>query len=295
MIKSEFSDRLAMVTALFTAFLSGTGAIASGIVVPVSQVPAEEGVIGWRGALLFSGALIPLATLVWLSGRMRIRDRGTLGARGRGTGTSDTRAAAEKRPAPGGRWGVWGDAVAWQVLSYMGFQAMTFYMMVTWLAPLAHSIGRPEVVAGIDVMVLQVSSLAGSLVVPLMLRGLLARWTPALIPVLGLVAISGRITMPALFPGWVILYGLSSGASLAMSFSLFGLRARTPGNCGAAFRNGPVRGYAIAAVGPVAFGGLLSLTGEWLAPLLLVELRLAAQLAVGVFVGRERDALPAAD
>jgi CP family cyanate transporter-like MFS transporter len=169
---------------------------------------------------------------------------------------------------------------------------MTFYMMVTWLAPLAQSIGRSEVVAGIDVMVLQVSSLAGSLAVPLMLRGRLARWTPAVIPVLGLVAITGLITATVLLPGWVILYGLSSGASLAMSFSLFGLRARTSGAAGRLSGMAQSGGYAMAAVGPVAFGSLLSLTGGWLAPLLLVELALAAQLAVGFFVGRERHVLP---
>ena len=298
-IKREFSDRLAVVTALFTAFLSGTGALASGVVVPVSQVPGTEGVLGWRGALLFSGALIPLATAIWLVAMVRSRearawatpapDAGTPRAGPPGTAAP----AVEPRQAQHGRWGVWGDAVAWQVLSYMGFQAMAFYMMVTWLAPLAHSLGRPEVVAGIDVMLLQVSSLAGSLSVPLMLRGTLARWTPALIPVLGLVAVTGLIAVPLLFPGWVILYGLSSGASLAMSFSLFGLRARTPGAAGRLSGMAQSGGYAIAAVGPVAFGGLLSLTGGWLAPLLLVELTLAAQLAAGFFVGRERQVLTA--
>jgi CP family cyanate transporter-like MFS transporter len=137
-------------------------------------------------------------------------------------------------------------------------------------------------------MLLQLSSLAGSLVVPLMLHGTLARWTPALIPVLGLAAITGLITVPRLFLGWVVAFGLSSGASLSMSFSLFGLRARTSDAAGRLSGMAQSGGYAIAAAGPVAFGGLLSLTGGWLVPLLLVELTLAAQLAVGFFVGRER-------
>jgi CP family cyanate transporter-like MFS transporter len=291
-IKREFSDRLAVVTSLFTACLSGMGALASGVVVPVSQIHAAEGVLGWRGALLFSGALVPLATAAWLAVWARSREPhlGPLAA-----GASDGRAAEPTRPheVTGGRWGVWGDAVAWQVLSYMGFQAMAFYMMVTWLAPLAHSIGRGEVIAGIDVMLLQVSSLAGSLVVPVLLRGRLARWTPALIPVLGLLAITGLIAAPALLPGWVVLYGLSSGASLAMSFSLFGLRARTPLAAGRLSGMAQSGGYAIAAAGPVALGLLLTLTGGWLVPLLLVEVTLAAQLAVGIFVGRDRHVLPA--
>jgi CP family cyanate transporter-like MFS transporter len=54
-------------------------------------------------------------------------------------------------------------------------------------------------------------------------------------------------------------------------------------------------GYAIAAIGPIAFGGLLALTGGWLTPLLLVALVLVAQLAVGLFVGRDRHAEPATE
>lgn len=235
------------------------------------------------GALLLSGSLVPLAAAAWTAALLQ-RRRGTAPDR-------KPVAAPAGQEAPAGRLGVWGDAVAWQVLSYMGFQAMTFYMMVTWLAPLAHSLGRAEVVAGIDVMLLQLSSLAGSLVVPLLLRGRLARWAPALIPVLGLLAVTGLIKASALFLGWVVLYGLSSGASLAISFSLFGLRARTPAAAGRLSGMAQSGGYAIAAAGPVAFGALLSLTGGWLAPLLLVLLALGAQLAVGLFVGRERPVL----
>jgi MFS transporter, CP family, cyanate transporter len=181
------------------------------------------------------------------------------------------------------------------VLAYMGFQSMTFYMLVTWLAPLALTLGRSEVVAGIDVMVLQVCAFLGSLVVPLLLRGRLARWTPSFIPVLGIIGVVGLITVPAMFIGWVILCGLSCGASLSMTLSLFGLRARTPAAASRLSGMAQSGGYAIAAIGPVAFGGLLALTGGWLTPLLLVALVLVAQLAVGLFVGRDRHAEPVAE
>jgi len=47
-------------------------------------------------------------------------------------------------------------------------------------------------------------------------------------------------------------------------------------------------GYVIAALGPVAFGALHSLTGDWLASLALVLAVLAALTVVGVFAGRDR-------
>jgi CP family cyanate transporter-like MFS transporter len=281
-IKRDFSDRLPTVMALFTAFLSGTGALASGVVVPISQIAVGDGEVGWRWALVCSGALVPLAIGAWIASLVSRRHQGAR--------NGPPASPAEASEAPTRRAGMWGDVVAWQVLAYMGFQSMTFYMLVTWLAPLALTLGRSEVIAGIDVMVLQVCAFLGSLVVPLLLRGRLARWTPGVIPVLGIIGVVGLITAPALFVGWVILCGLSCGASLSMTLSLFGLRARTPAAASRLSGMAQSGGYAIAAVGPVAFGGLLALTGGWLTPLLLVALVLVAQLAVGLFVGRDRHA-----
>lgn len=291
-IKRDFGDRVPAVTSLFTAFLSGAGALASGVVVPISRIQAAGGALGWRGALLVSGALVPVAILVWAAAAARGRRAASSAqpsADAGGTAHDAVRSPSGARRAS--RWGMWGDPVAWQVLAYMGVQAMTFYMMVTWLAPLSHSVGRGQELAGVDVMLLQVSSLVGSLLVPLILRGRLARWAPAAVPVVGLVALAGLITDPGALLGWVLLFGLSSGASLAVSFSLFSLRAGTHAAASRLSGMAQSGGYAIAALGPVAFGGLLAITGGWLVPLLLVALVLAAQLAVGLFVGRERHVL----
>lgn len=286
-VKRDFSDRLPTMMALFTAFLSGTGALASGVVVPISQIAVGDGEIGWRWALVCSGALVPLAIGAWIASLVSRRRQGARDAA--------AVAPVEASHAPSRRAGMWADPVAWQVLAYMGFQSMTFYMLVTWLAPLALTLGRTEVVAGVDVMVLQVCAFLGSLVVPLLLRGRLARWTPGIIPVLGIIGIIGLITVPTLFVGWVVLCGLSCGASLSMTLSLFGLRARTPAAASRLSGMAQSGGYAIAAVGPIAFGGLLTLTSGWLAPLLLVVLVLVAQLTVGLFVGRDRHAEPASE
>ena len=269
-IKRDFSDRVPSVTAAFTACLSGMGAIASGVVVPISHIQTSGGDLGWRAALLWTGALLPFAIAAWVLS-MRRQPKAP-------TATQQERA----------RTGIWADPLAWQVLAYMGLQSMTFYMLVTWLAPMAHSLGRPEVVAGIDVMVFQLCAFAGSLVVPLMLRGRVQRITPAIIPVLSIIGIAGLILAPETFLLWVILCGLSCGASLSMSLSLFSLRARTHQGASALSGMAQSGGYLIAATGPILFGTLLSITSGWLAPLLLVGAVLFGQLAVGLFVGRPR-------
>lgn len=284
-IKRDFGDRVAGMTALFTAFLAGTGALASGVVVPISHIAVGGSEIGWRWALVWSGLLVTLAIAAW--GAHLLTRRGSADRQ-----RERAPAPSDHAEPPSGRAGMWGDPVAWLVLVYMGVQSMWFYMLITWLAPLALTLGRSEIVGGIDVMLLQVCSLIGSLIVPFLLRRRrLARWTPALIPVVGIIGVTGLITVPAFFPGWVILCGLGSGASLSMTFSLFGLRATTTAAAGRLSGMAQSGGYAIAAIGPVAFGGLLTLTGGWLAPLLLVVLALVVQAVVGVFVGRDRHVL----
>jgi len=269
-IKRDFSDRVPSMTAAFSACLSGMGAVASGIVVPISHIPTSGGELGWQAALLWTAALLPFAIAAWVLAMRRRPPHPSGGERER-KGT-----------------GIWTDLLAWQVLGYMGLQSMTFYMLVTWLAPMAHSLGRPEVVAGIDVMVFQLCAFTGSLVVPLLLRGRVERVTPAIIPVLSIAGIAGLITAPGAFLVWVILCGLACGASLSMSLSLFSLRARTHQGASALSGMAQSGGYLIAATGPILFGALLSATGGWLAPLLLVAIVLAGQLIVGVFVGRHR-------
>ncbi|KAF2412429.1 MFS transporter [Microbacterium sp. B35-04] len=270
-VKRDFPAHVAAVTAAYTALLAGLGAVSSGVVVPISQIPLAGDPAGWRFALLVTGAaLLPFAIAGWWWAH-------------RGAAHVHVRAGA-----PRGRTGIWADPVAWLVAVYMGLQASMFYMFVTWLAPLSMSIGRSEVVAGIDVMVYQLFSLAGCLLLPLILRGGLERWAPALIPSLAIVGVAGLMIAPDTVLLWASLIGLTGGATLAMSLTLMAQRARDHDASAALSGMSQSVGYVIAALGPVTFGALHSLTGDWIASLALVLAVLAALTVVGVFAGRDR-------
>ena len=47
-------------------------------------------------------------------------------------------------------------------------------------------------------------------------------------------------------------------------------------------------GYVIAALGPIAFGALHTLSGGWTVPLLLLVVVLLGQGVIGALVGRDR-------
>ena len=283
-IKRDFSDRLPLVMGVYTALLGGSAALAAGATVPISQLPLgpSGSALGWQAALLMTGALLPVALVVWVwADRRRGRARG-----------ADERAAAPSAPRPPGdlRVGrrIWGDPLAWLISLYMGAQSASFYILSTWLAPYSASLGRSAVVAGFDVMLFQLLSIAGSMLLPLLARGRMLRWTHSLVALVALVSAIGYVAAPAMLPLWLIVGGIAAGASLTTALMLASVRARTQQQ--AAALSGMVQsvGYLIAMLGPIAFGWLHGLTGGWIWSFALVWAVLAVQLVVGIFAGRPR-------
>ncbi|QEW01610.1 MFS transporter [Microbacterium caowuchunii] len=271
-VKRDFPRHVASMTAVYSALLGGFGAVASGIAVPISQLPWPADPAGWRFSLLVTGgALLPFAIVAWVWAT-----RGS---------------EAPRAPRPPGRQattGIWRDRTAWLVAAYMGLQASVFYMLVTWLAPMSISIGRSAIVAGLDVMLYQIFSIVGSLLLPLLLRGRARRWVPALIPVLSVVGVIGMMVAPGMILLWAPCLGLSSGATLGMSLTLMAQRARDHGTAAALSGMAQSVGYVIAAAGPVVFGALHAATGGWLWSLTVLLLVLLTLSTVGVFAGRDR-------
>lgn len=271
-VKREFPARVPAMMAVYTALLGGAGAVASGVAVPVSQWgAAATGGDGWRLSLLITGgAVLPIAVIVWI-----------VATRGRGGRPSSAAGAGHAR-------GIWGDRTAWLVAAYMGFQSATFYILVTWLATIAVSTGRSAIAAGVDVMIYQAGAVVGALVVPVLLRGRAARWVPAALPVVALLGTAGLIVAPEGLPGWVIVLGPASGASLGVSLTLMAQRARDHHGASALSGMAQSVGYLMAAAGPVLFGALHSVTDAWVLPLLLVAAVLVGQTLSGMAAGRER-------
>jgi len=276
-IKRDFPGRVPLMMAVYSALLGGVGAIASGVVVPISQAVADgldDPGAGWRGGLLLTGAtLLPFAIVVW-----------ALASRGHGGGMT---AGARRRT------GIWRDPVAWLIAGYMALQSSSFYMLVTWLAFISVSTGRTAVVAGVDVMVYQLFSIAGSLAVPFAMRGAAKRWIAAAVPIVGVAGIALLMAAPSGLGSWVAVLGLFSGASLGVALTLMAERARDHQAASALSGMAQSVGYLFAAVGPIAFGAAHAATGGWMLSLCLLLAVMVGQAVVGVFAGRERFVLEA--
>ncbi|MBO9578578.1 MAG: MFS transporter [Microbacteriaceae bacterium] len=286
-IKHWFPERIHAVMPVYTAVLAGTGAIASGLVVPIShivlsgqnalqQAPGQEA--GWRFALLTTGVLLIPGIVMWLVAMRRVGPDRVAGG----------------EPEPKVR-GIWADPVAWLVALYMGFQGAAFYMLVTWLSPLSISTGTDEVQAGVEVMVMQLTALGGSLSVPFLLRGWGRRWLPAVIPVPGLVGILGLMLWPQPIWLWASIFGYASGAMFAISMWLMADRARNRSHATALSGMAQSAGYLICGLGPIAFAALHTATGGWWAPLWLDVACMLGLLVVGYLLRDHRHALSRAE
>ncbi|WP_231916216.1 MFS transporter [Microbacterium karelineae] len=276
-VKRSFGSRVPAVTSIYTALLAGCGAVASSLVVPVSYVVSGgEGSAGWRVALVAMIATLPIAIALWA---WHMRQAGP-----------DEREARRAPDAPprAPRRSVWGDRTAWLVGLYMGAQSTLFYAMLTWTAPYARSLGRSELTAGNDVMILQIIGVIGSLVLPFLMRGALARWMPSIIPVVGTIGIVGLMIAPQGIVVWLMIQGLYTGSSLAISLTLMATRARDHRTASALSGMAQSVGYVISGAAPLIFGAILTATGGWEWAFGYVLVALAAQLVLGLFVGRER-------
>lgn len=284
-IKRDFEGRVPLVTGVFSAIVGLAGAIASGLVIPVSGVTIAGLELGWRGALLLSGVFGPVALVVWL-----VVYRRRPGAAPRQLPPAEAPVAggdaARSRASMGLR--VWREPLAWQIAIYMGSQSTLFYTLVTWLVAMEASQGRSAVLAGVDTMLMQLTGIAGAAIPPLFFRTGTERWVPPVLPLLGVVTCAGIILAPSLIVLWAAVGGLGLGATFTMSITLMAIRSRDASGASAVSGMAQSVGYTLAATGPVLFGLLHEAAGGWTVPLLFLTAIALLQTAVGLSVGRPR-------
>lgn len=290
LIRRDLGRRVPLAMGAYTALLGGMGAVAAGIVVPISHLKTADGELGWRMALLAMGALIPVALVLWTV-VTRMSRAGPVGARRREAEPDPAPrapAVVPHQPLPPAGRSPWRDPVAWSVTLYMACHSAVFYMIATWLAPVQASRGSTAAEAGVDVMLYQLASIGGSLVLPVVYRGRMRRSVPVIVPAVtgGTFVCIALLPIPSL--PWILLGGLGSGVSIGIALMFVAVKAAEQASASALSGMAQSVGYLIAAAGPAAFGLLSDVSGGWLAPTALVLCFALAQLSFGIVLGRER-------
>ena len=266
--KRNFESNSGFVTSLYSSMMAVGASLGAGVSVPL----AYKAGLGWRGSLAVWAVLALVAFFVWMpqvSGQKRTRpNRGYLDA---------------MRHLGGSR-------LAWQVALFMGFQSLTFYVILAWLPALLQSRGFDAEFSGWMLSLSQGMGILGSLIVPLLAgkkndqRGIVL-----LLVALEVIGLTGLL-FPQLgwIPLWVSLIGFVLGGTFWLALLFLVLRSQDAE--GATELSGMAQsiGYIIAATGPVIFGSIFDVAKSWTYPILFLFLVSAAKLLMGLGAGRPR-------
>jgi CP family cyanate transporter-like MFS transporter len=268
LIRRDFAERIGVMTSAFVTTLAGMAAVGAGLAVPL------DALLGWRVALAVWALPAVLAAAWWMLAR------GRQAPQARASATPASSAALPGK--------LWRSALAWQVSLFMGLQSLAFYVLVAWLPSLLRDAGLSAAAAGTYAFLYQVACLTGSLVAPLLAaRAKEQRWhalAATALSLAGFVGLAGGAPSVA----WVLLAGLGSGSSLALSLAFFSLRAHDAQQTASLSGMAQAVGYSLAALGPVGFGLLRDVSGGWLAPLVALWVLVAVQGWAGWMAGRGR-------
>lgn len=263
--KRHFPERAGFITSLYSSMMGLGATAAAGLSVPIAAR------VGWRGALAVWVVPAIIALAVWLP-QLRTPPAAPTAEAGR-----NFRTLARS-------------ALAWQVALFLGFQSLTFYVLVAWLPDLLQSRGVGEAAAGGLLALSQAAGMAGTMVVPLWAgasrdqRAII--WTLALLEggALGGLLLSGT----SLAWLWVSLIGFVLGGTFGLALVLLVLRSHDAETTGRLSGMAQSIGYLIAASGPPLFGWLHDITTGWAVPLGFLVAVLFAKLASGLPAGRAR-------
>jgi CP family cyanate transporter-like MFS transporter len=291
-IRRDFSpERAGFVTGIYTSALNVGSMITSLATAPIAAV------VGWPLALVTWGLIAIVAGVVWcvavgprlaLTGAARTGGASGPDEAARASGASDVltggisvvdeasaaKDAADRRRPLLRRWTTWG-----LTLAFSG-QAFSYYGLTAWMPTLLRDeVGLTRSAAGASSSVFQILAVVGALGVPLLALKVRPSWVIALVALFWTAMPLGLLFAPELWLLWSVFGGAAQGGGITIIFIVIVRMASTDDDArrlSALVQGG---GYGIAALGPLAIGGLHDVTGGWQVPMVGV---FASVLVLGV-------------
>lgn len=267
LIKRDFTEHTARYVGLYAMTMAITASIASGVVVPLAELSRA----GWR--LSLAVWLVPaiVALLAWLPYLKKP------------TPQTKNSANSTSTRSP------WRAALGWQVSLFMACQSLVFYTLIGWFTPFAQDSGISQLEAGGMLFVYQIVAIVSNLACMSALKKMRDQRAIGFLASLSIfIAVAGLLMAPNYALLWLIMAGLGAGASMVICLSLFNLR--THDHLQASKFSGMAQcvGYGLAALGPLCFGLLHDVSGNWQWPLMLLLVIAGLQMIVATLAGRVR-------
>lgn len=263
LIKRDFAGHVASLTGAYALTMGAGGALGSALVTPIAHA------WGWQLALAAFLLLPAIALAAW----------------------TPRRNAPEKSPPTSGRSGrsvtIWKSALAWHVTLFMGFNAMIFYIAVSWLPTVLVDQGLSANQAGSMHGVLQLATAIPGLFLATVTRRMSdQRLAAVCVSLISAISLLGLIFLPSLALVWSALLGFGSGASMILGLTFIGLRTHSAEEAGALSGMSQSVGYLMAAVGPMALGAIRDWQQDWTAALMVAAAIALLGACAGMLAGR---------
>jgi MFS transporter, CP family, cyanate transporter len=275
MVRRDFSGHAGPAMSIFSACLIGFAALAAGVTVPVANALGG----GWRPGLGIWAAPVAVAALVWLPALIRHRPD---------VDAPPAEVPAEPR-ARDLRW-LLRNPLAWQVTLFFAVQSGGFYATLSWLPSIFRSHGYSEAHAGVLLSVTLIVGIFTGLTIPSLANRLRDQRVlvagACLLSALGWVGVLVAPTSASYL--WVVLLGLGQNASFPLILMLIVLRGGSVRSTQALSAMAQSVGYALAALAPLAVGGIHGLTHSWTPDVIILLALLLPQLLLGLGAGRPR-------
>ncbi|MEO8960298.1 MAG: MFS transporter [Ginsengibacter sp.] len=268
LVKWKFSSRSGFITSLYVSVMGIGASIASGISIPL----VDRLHWGWRGSLAIWSISALLAFFIWLPQLNRLKN------------TEPNHSYRKAMKALGK------SPVAWKIALFMGLQSLTGYVILAWLPAILQSRGYNDEFSGWMLSLAQVAGMAGSLVIPLWAgKKTNQRSIVAFLAVVETVGILGLLFPHAGLVGvWVFLIGFVTGGTFGLALLFIVLRSKDAQATTELSGMAQSIGYLIAATGPIIFGSLFDITGNWNDSLILLLLVAFLKLYTGLGAAKNR-------
>lgn len=267
MIRAEFPNNIARMTALYTTLLAVFASVAATVAVPL-----EQALGGWQGSIFFWAIPGVLAIVAWLM---------------------TAREVAQAQPkvvevATGDRH-VWAHPITWSLVGFFGLQSMNFYCVLNWLPSVLQERGFSQAEAGGLLGLVTVVGVPFGMLITANLKRF--KNTSLLALVISLVTASG-LSLLLGAGAWAVTGGVVAGLGLACSFplalALIALKAHNEQQTTLLSTIAQGVGYLIAAVGTFLMGLSFSLTGSWHVGIAFLAVSAVVQALIGLYAGSKR-------
>lgn len=278
-VRQHGAERVGPLTSVYTFGLVGGIIIAAGLAGPL--IAPLTG--GWRGALIFWGALALAGAVIWF---VSVRPSGA-DAAGAETSALDT---------PG--WSPWRSRTIWILAALYATQGITFFLLGLWLPVMYGDAGLSAGAIGARMMVLTAASLPSILLMPAWSDRLGSMRLPMIVSaVITLIGAAGFFLATATPPVdwlWPLLVGFGVGGVLVLALVAVAV-VSPPDRTGDAAAMMLAVGYTTTALGPFLAGVIRDLSGGYRSALLVLPIVGIAMIALAASMPNAPEVTDACD